>query len=70
MKNAIRKIWPFIFIGGTLFFFLILYFPKEGDRLDEVEIAINIGKSILMSGSIFLGLFIMIYLNDKWKKES
>jgi hypothetical protein len=70
MKNAIRKIWPIIFFGGTLFFFFILYYTNEGNRLDEVKIAINIGKSILMSASIFLGLFIMIYLNDKWKKES
>lgn len=69
MKVILRRIWPYLVVGNSLFFYLILYFPKEGETLLLSKIAIDVIKSILMSLSIILGFLIMVYLDEKWIKK-
>ncbi len=69
MKVVLRKIWPYLVVGNSLFFYLILYFPKEGEALLLSKIAFDVIKSVLMSLSIILGFLIMVYLDEKWLKK-
>lgn len=69
MKVVLRRIWPYLVVGNSLFFYLILYFPKEGEALLLSKIAFDVIKSVLMSLSIILGFLIMVYLDKKWLKK-
>lgn len=69
MKAVLRRIWIYLFVGTSLFFYLILYFPKEGEDLLFSKILFDIVRSILMGLSTILGLFLMAYLDEKWLKK-
>lgn len=68
MKDAVKKIWVYLLIGKTLFFYLVLYFPSGEEPITFNKIAYDVFKSALLALSTFIGLLIIIHWDGRMRK--
>lgn len=69
MRETVKKIWFYLFIGKILFFYMILYFPREGEIVTFNQVLYDLFISTLLSLSTFIGLYTIIYLDEKSKNK-
>ena len=68
MREGLKKVWPYLFTGLLLFYYIILYFPQEDEDIIVSKILLDIVKSILMTLLSFIGFFIIIYIDERLNK--